>query len=60
MDKYHFYQLNERGFYYTGQYRCNGIGKWASVGTHDDPKGKDSVLCNAMWLLGELRVFSYN
>ena len=31
-------------FYYTGQYRCNSIGKQASVETHGDPEGKDRVL----------------
>ena len=35
--------------YYTGQYRCNRIGKWASFGTNSIPKGKDS---SAMCLVG--------
>ena len=44
MDEYNFYQLNECATtYYTGQYSCNRIGKWASVETHGDPKGKKSV-----------------
>ena len=30
-------------YYNVGQYRHNRIGTWASVGTHGDPKGKNSV-----------------
>ena len=30
-------------YYCTWQYMHNGIGKWASVETHGDPKDKDRV-----------------
>ena len=39
---------------YTGQYRRNRIGKWASVRSHGNPKGTNMVsyVGNAMWLVG--------
>ena len=33
-------------------YRSNGIDKYASVGTHNEPKGKESGIGNAIWLVG--------
>ena len=34
-------------------YRSNRVGKCASVGTHNEPKGKESDIGNAIWLVGD-------